>query len=131
MYDAIIIGAGPAGCIAAILLARGGRNVCLIEQHRFPRDKVCGECLSAWDIRPLGAWDCPRHSIDSRRSVSRELRIHPAAARSSQIALPEPMWGISRRRLDHWLLDTVRDAGAESFNRRGASSSGRKSACAI
>ena len=112
MYDATIIGAGPAGCIAAILLARGGRNVCLIEQHRFPRDKVCGECLSALGYQTLGRLGLSDafHRLSPVRLT--RARIHPAAARSSQIALPEPMWGISRRRLDHWLLDTARDAGA-------------------
>ena len=45
--DVTIIGAGPAGSTAAILLARAGWDVTLVEQSRFPRDKVCGECLSA------------------------------------------------------------------------------------
>src|SRR5882724_12300454 len=45
-----IIGAGPAGSAAALMLARRGWSVTLIEQHRFPRDKVCGECLSALGI---------------------------------------------------------------------------------
>src|SRR4051812_43678250 len=47
MRDIIIIGAGPAGCVAAIMLARGGWRVRVVEQHHYPRDKVCGECLSA------------------------------------------------------------------------------------
>ncbi|MGD1277536.1 MAG: FAD-dependent oxidoreductase [Tepidisphaeraceae bacterium] len=42
MHDVAIIGAGPAGCAAAIALRRLGRAVLLIEQQRFPRDKVCG-----------------------------------------------------------------------------------------
>ncbi|MGQ0627047.1 MAG: NAD(P)/FAD-dependent oxidoreductase [Phycisphaerales bacterium] len=41
-----IIGAGPAGCAAAITLARGGHEVRLIEREVFPRQKVCGECIS-------------------------------------------------------------------------------------
>ena len=53
MQDAAIIGAGPAGAIAAIELRRLGLDVLLIEQHRFPRDKVCGECLSSVGIDVL------------------------------------------------------------------------------
>ena len=44
-FDALIIGAGPAGSSAAILLARAGWSVALIEKQRFPRRKVCGLSL--------------------------------------------------------------------------------------
>ena len=46
-FDAIIIGGGPAGATAAILLADAGWSVALVEQKEFPRRKVCGEYLSA------------------------------------------------------------------------------------
>ena len=51
-YDAIIVGAGPAGSVCAAHLARAGRRVLLLEKSRFPRDKVCGDCLnpSTWPI---------------------------------------------------------------------------------
>lgn len=45
--DAVVIGAGPAGAATAILLARAGREVILVEQDRYPRRKVCGECVAA------------------------------------------------------------------------------------
>ncbi len=43
--DVLVVGAGPAGSAAAQLLARGGRDVVLVDQHAFPRDKVCGDGL--------------------------------------------------------------------------------------
>jgi flavin-dependent dehydrogenase len=46
VWDAIVIGAGPAGSTAAIQLARAGQRVVLIDKAHFPRDKVCGCCLS-------------------------------------------------------------------------------------
>ena len=46
-FDAIVIGGGPAGATAAILLAQSGWSVAVIEQAQFPRRKVCGECISA------------------------------------------------------------------------------------
>ena len=49
-YDAIIVGAGPAGTTAAILLASAGWSVALIEKQAFPRRKVCGACISASNL---------------------------------------------------------------------------------
>jgi len=45
-YDAIVVGAGPAGSVCAATLARSGRRVLLLDKDRFPRDKVCGDCLN-------------------------------------------------------------------------------------
>jgi len=55
--DALVIGAGPAGAACAILLAQAGWQVLLVEQSKFPRQKVCGECLTAaalWQLDELG-----------------------------------------------------------------------------
>ena len=49
-YDAIVVGAGPAGCSLALRLARAGRAVLLADGAEFPRDKVCGE-----GVMPAGA----------------------------------------------------------------------------
>ena len=43
----MIIGGGPAGAAAAIVLASAGRNVTLLERNAAPVDKVCGDFLSA------------------------------------------------------------------------------------
>ncbi|MGI8588977.1 MAG: NAD(P)/FAD-dependent oxidoreductase [Chloroflexia bacterium] len=45
-YDAIIVGAGPAGSMTAGLLARAGARVALLDKTAFPRDKACGEYTS-------------------------------------------------------------------------------------
>ena len=56
-FDAIVVGAGPAGAAAAVLLAQAGWRIALIEKTPFPRRKVCGEFISAttWPLlRELG-----------------------------------------------------------------------------
>src|SRR5580704_16639693 len=45
--DALVIGAGPAGASTAVLLLMAGWRVILVEKSSYPRQKVCGECLSA------------------------------------------------------------------------------------
>src|SRR5271170_3602582 len=46
-FDAVIIGGGPGGAVAALVLAKAGWSVAVVEKSRFPRQKVCGEFLSA------------------------------------------------------------------------------------
>jgi len=45
MFDITIIGAGPAGCAAALALRNSGLHVAVIDKHIFPRDKVCGDAI--------------------------------------------------------------------------------------
>lgn len=54
-FDAVIIGAGIAGSSCAILLARAGWKVALVEKQTFPRRKVCGECIAAGNLPLLDA----------------------------------------------------------------------------
>ena len=58
--DVLVVGAGPAGSACAQMLARAGLDVLLIDQHDFPRDKVCGDGLipdAHAALRRLGVYD--------------------------------------------------------------------------
>jgi flavin-dependent dehydrogenase len=46
LFDVIVCGAGPAGSVAATVLARGGARVLLLDRARFPRDKLCGDTIN-------------------------------------------------------------------------------------
>jgi menaquinone-9 beta-reductase len=45
--DVLVVGAGPAGSVLALLLARAGHDVLVLDRQQFPRRKACGDCLSA------------------------------------------------------------------------------------
>jgi flavin-dependent dehydrogenase len=46
MCDVLVVGAGPAGAIAATVLARAGARVRVVDRAAFPRDKLCGDTLN-------------------------------------------------------------------------------------
>ena len=120
-FDAIVIGAGPAGSAAAILLARAGWSVALIEKQRFPRRKVCGECIAASNL-PLLADLGLGPALDAcagpelrrvalmrgRRTVVADL---PAATHDKY------RWGkaLGRETLDTLMVEQARTAGAHVF----------------
>jgi menaquinone-9 beta-reductase len=111
MVNVCIIGAGPAGSVAGCLLARRDIHVQLIEQHRFPREKVCGECVSA-----LGWQVLERCGLAERMNRAGAVRmrrgiIHSTSGGRADIELPGGMWGISRGVFDLALLEAAREAG--------------------
>src|SRR3954464_3538996 len=58
--DVLIVGAGPAGAVAATVLARGGARVRIVDRARFPRDKLCGDTVNPGTVallRTLGMAD--------------------------------------------------------------------------
>jgi len=46
VFDVIVVGAGPAGAVAATVLARGGARVLMVDRARFPRPKLCGDTIN-------------------------------------------------------------------------------------
>lgn len=108
-YDVLVMGAGPAGVSAAVHLARAGFSVALLDKAVFPRDKTCGDALSAAALDcldNLGALErvraLPHALVDQARLISpggRELKARLAvspAGRRQALVLP-------RKDLDHAL----------------------------
>ena len=112
MPEAVVIGGGPSGSVAAILLARGGWAVTVIEQARFPRDKVCGECLSPTGVNVLRRLELADALVAAGRVELTRSLLHAADGASAEVRPGAPSWGITRRAMDGLLLDAARDAGA-------------------
>ena len=52
-FDVLVVGAGPAGSVAALVLARAGARVALVDKARFPRDKACGDFVGPRGLQAL------------------------------------------------------------------------------
>lgn len=116
--DAIIVGAGPAGSTAAILLAQAGWSVALVEKHAFPRRKVCGECIAATNLPLLDAL-----GVGAAFGVlaGPELRYVGLFVGAHELVAPLPRdgatahpWGkaLGREHLDSLLLQRAAAVGA-------------------
>jgi flavin-dependent dehydrogenase len=109
--DVVVVGAGPAGSATALLLARAGRDVRIIERARFPRRKVCGEYLNGGSVAALERLGL----LAPVRAVSSPLRgvrlVAPAVAPLA-LAFPGPALACAREALDVLLLDAALAAGA-------------------
>jgi len=114
--EVVVVGGGPAGCATAIFLKGRGHDVLLVDQARFPRDKVCGEGVSPGAWRLLGAMGA--------EGRVRALKPHPL--RGMRLTAPdgtsfageygagrEPGFALRRADLDLALIETARDRGVD------------------
>src|SRR5437667_5423952 len=115
MFDVAIVGAGPAGSTCAAFCARAGLRTLILEREKFPREKVCGDCLNP------SCW-----SILDRLEIGRRVRALPRAkldrvefiaidGRSVIVPLPasdQAEIAIKRSLYDNLLLQRARELGA-------------------
>jgi flavin-dependent dehydrogenase len=115
-FDAVVIGGGPGGATAALLLARAGWTVAVVERKPFPRRKVCGEYLSATNLPLLD-----RLGIGAafRRAAGPEVRrvglFAGKAVLEADLPKVDAGWGraLGRESLDSLLLSNAAAAGAQ------------------
>jgi flavin-dependent dehydrogenase len=112
VYDAVVIGAGPAGSAAAGWLALRGRRVLVLEKDRFPRRKVCGEFLSAQAVEKLAALGLRAEIGGPAERIHRGALFLPGGE-AIAFRLPGGALGVSRSRLDARLARWAEDRGAE------------------
>jgi len=126
-YDAIVVGAGPAGSTTAALLAEKGRDVLVVEKEKFPRYHV-GESLMPFCYFPLqrlGLVDTLMESANPRKYCVQFVREdgflsqpfyffqhfdHPSST----------TWQVWRSEFDKMILDKARENGASVMERTKA-----------
>jgi flavin-dependent dehydrogenase len=109
MPDPVIVGGGPAGAAAAIMLARAGRAVTLIERDAAPADKVCGDFLGADAVRAIRALGVDVAAL-SPSPIDAVRLVH--GNRMASAPLPFAALGLTRRALDAALLNAAQRRGA-------------------
>ncbi len=110
MTGPVVLGAGPAGSVAALLLAKADRAPVLIDRDAVVGDAICGGFLSwktAAALRDLG---CDPAALGAH--PIRRLRLF-SGDRVAEAALPEPGFGLSRHALDTALRKAAVKAGAK------------------
>lgn len=110
-----VIGAGPAGSVLSAALAGRGRDVVLLERDCFPRDKVCGEFLSPESAACLERLGSLKSFLAMNPSKMNRARLTVADGSTMELSLPGQAYGLSRRRLDHFLFEEAAEAGAQVF----------------
>jgi len=108
-YDAIVIGAGPAGSTAAYRLATAGLDVLLLDRAKFPRDKPCGGGVTERAARLLPFRIDPVVE-EVATTVDLRLRYGKTIRRGDGVPL---VYLTQRRRLDLFLAEQAAAAGAE------------------
>lgn len=112
--DVVVVGAGPAGSSAATTLARAGLDVVMVDRARFPRDKCCGDGLTAGALRRLDVLGLRPAAVQSFTPVD-TIEVRSPRGTTAELPLARPgacHVAVARRvDLDAALVELAREAG--------------------
>lgn len=110
-YDAIIIGAGPAGGYASYCIAKAGYKVLLVEKSHFPRHKVCGSCLNQVALKELSTIQNLDHNLISDAPEISQIELAlPGIVKCFDFS---PGLAIERSSLDMAIVGAAQDSGVD------------------
>lgn len=105
-WDAVVVGAGPAGGVAATILARRGWRVALLEKSSWPRDKTCGGCLNGRAVDLL-------QELGMGEALGSAAALHRVVWQTGGLRAELPTRGVAvlRRDMDAALVECAVRAG--------------------
>src|ERR1700681_1785950 len=111
--DVLIVGAGPAGSVAAAVLARAGARVRLLDRATFPRDKLCGDTVNPGTLAVLRRLGLSKPIDDHGLRVD-GMRVTGPRGVAVEGRYPDGLHGraLVRRDMDWALLQQAIDVGA-------------------
>jgi menaquinone-9 beta-reductase len=114
MWDVVIAGAGPAGTVAATILARAGARVLIVDRARFPRDKLCGDSINPGTLALLRRLNLA-DPVERYGFPLEGMRVCGPSGIQVRAVYPRSLLGrtVMRCELDKWLLDEAIRAGAQ------------------
>lgn len=112
--DAVVVGAGPAGSVAALVLARAGASVRLIDRASFPRAKLCGDTVNPGTLAMLDQLGVGSDVRARAHPITGMLVTGPGGA-SIAADYPDRLYGMALERchFDGLLLDAAISAGVD------------------
>lgn len=113
-FDVVVVGAGPAGSVTALVLARGGARVALVDKAEFPRDKACGDIVGPRGLQVLEDLGLP---APIGRDVGEIMVVGPTGRTielpcGEGLTYPGRGTAATRTTFDAALRDMALDAGA-------------------
>jgi menaquinone-9 beta-reductase len=128
-FDVAIVGAGPAGSSCAAFCALAGLRTLVLDREKFPREKVCGDCLnpSCWPVlerldvvqRVLGLPHSKLSSVEFIAIDGHKIIVHLPSGAHCEIS-------VKRSLFDNLLLKRARNLGAEIRDQTTATGLNRK-----
>ncbi|MGZ5553265.1 MAG: NAD(P)/FAD-dependent oxidoreductase [Chthoniobacterales bacterium] len=114
MFDVAIVGSGPAGAACAAVCARAGVRTLLLEREKFPREKVCGDCLNPSCFPVLQRLGIAERVRALPHGKLRRVDFIAIAGHTISIDLPpDTEIAVKRSLFDELLMTCAREAGAE------------------
>lgn len=116
VVDVAIVGGGPAGSTCAAFCAAAGLRTLVLEREKFPREKVCGDCINpaCWPV--LEKLELAEQIRNSPHGVLNAVEFIAIGGQKLRVDLPGGVnseIAIKRSLFDHLLLDRARTFGAE------------------